>query len=66
MNKNTGKLVFGKYKTYVSCYNTLTRKMKVLKAAAGITHNLTLYSLVNHSSNTAMTLGYHLVRLSTA
>lgn len=44
MNKNTGKLVFGKYKTYVSCYNTLTRKMKVLKAAAGITHNLTLYS----------------------
>ncbi|MFR4197270.1 MAG: tyrosine-type recombinase/integrase [Bacteroides ovatus] len=44
MNKNTGKLVFGKYKTYVSCYNTLTRKMKVLKTVAGATHNLTLYS----------------------
>lgn len=44
MNKNTGKLVFRKYKTYVSCYNTLTRKMKVLKTVAGVTHNLTLYS----------------------
>ena len=44
MNKNTGKLVFGKYKTYVSCYNTLTRKMKELKKIAGVTHNLTLYS----------------------
>ena len=44
MYKNTGKLVFGKYKTYVSCYNTLTRKMKVLKTVAGVTHNLTLYS----------------------
>ena len=44
MNKNTGKLVFGKYKTSVSCYNTLTRKMKGLKTVAGVTHNLTLYS----------------------
>ncbi|MGJ1015017.1 phage integrase SAM-like domain-containing protein [Bacteroides salyersiae] len=44
MNKNTGKLVFGKYKTYESCYNTLTRKMKVLKEVAGVKHNLTLYS----------------------
>lgn len=44
MNKNTGKLVFGKYKTYVSCYNTLTRKIKVLKDTAGVKHNLTLYS----------------------
>ena len=44
MNKSTGKIVFGKYKTYVSCYNTLTRKMKVLKTVAGVTHNLTLYS----------------------
>lgn len=44
MNKNTGKLVFGKYKTYVSCYNTLTRKMKVLKEVAGVKHDLTLYS----------------------
>lgn len=44
MDKKTGKLIFGKYKTYVSCYNTLTRKMKVLKDAAGVKHNLTLYS----------------------
>lgn len=44
MNKNTGKLVFGKYKTYESCYNTLTRKMKDLKLIAGVKHNLTLYS----------------------
>ncbi len=44
MNKNTGKLVFGKYKTYTSCYNTLTRKMKVLKEVAGVKHDLTLYS----------------------
>lgn len=44
MNKNTGKLVFGKYKTYVSCYNTLTRKMKDLKVIAGVKHDLTLYS----------------------
>lgn len=44
MNKSTGKLVFGKYKTYVSCYNTLTRKMKDLKVVAGVKHNITLYS----------------------
>lgn len=44
MNKSTGKLIFGKYKTYVSCYNTLTRKMKDLKAVAGVKHDLTLYS----------------------
>lgn len=31
MNKNTGRIVFGKYKTYVSCYNTLTRKLDTLK-----------------------------------
>lgn len=44
MNKNTGRIVFGKYKTYVSCYNTLTRKLSVLKEIAGITHDFTLYS----------------------
>lgn len=30
MNKNTGKIVFGNYKNYVSCYNLLARKMKEL------------------------------------
>lgn len=36
--------MFGKYKTYVSCYNTLTRKLSVLKKEAGIKHDFTLYS----------------------
>lgn len=44
MNKNTGKLIFGKYKSYESCYNMLAHKMKVLKEEAGVTHKLTLYS----------------------
>lgn len=44
MDKKTGKLVFGKYKTYVSCYNTLTRKMKDLALEVGIRHDFTLYS----------------------
>lgn len=44
MDKKTGKLVFGKYKTYVSCYNTLTRKMKDLAVEVGIKHDFTLYS----------------------
>ena len=63
MNKNTGKLVFGKYKTYVSCYNTLTRKMKVLKTVAGVTHNLTLYSarksFVQHGYDLGIPLSTH-------
>lgn len=44
MSKNTGRIVFGKYKTYVSCYNTLTRKLDTLKKIADIKHNFTLYS----------------------
>ena len=44
MDKKTGKLVFGKYRTYVSCYNTLTRKMKNLALEVGIRHDFTLYS----------------------
>ena len=44
MDKKTGKLIFGKYKTYVSCYNTLTRKMKDLAVEVGIKHDFTLYS----------------------
>lgn len=44
MNKNTGRIVFGKYKTYVSCYNTLTRKLDTLKRIADIKHDFTLYS----------------------
>lgn len=44
MNKNTGKIVFGKYKNYVSCYNLLARKMKELGRVVGIKHHFTLYS----------------------
>lgn len=44
VNKNTGKIVFGKYKNYVSCYNLLARKMKELGRAIGIKHHFTLYS----------------------
>lgn len=44
MNKNTGRIVFGKYKTYVSCYNTLTRKLDTLKKIADIKHDFTLHS----------------------
>ena len=44
MNKKTGKLVFGQYSSYMSCYNTLTRNMKYLAEAAGVDHYFTLYS----------------------
>lgn len=44
INKNTGRIVFGKYKTYASCYNTLTRKLDTLKKIADIKHDFTLYS----------------------
>ena len=44
MDKKSGKLVFGRYKTYVSCYNVLARKMKDLAVFGGIKHHFTLYS----------------------
>lgn len=44
MDKKTGRLVFGRYKTYASCYNVLTRKMKKLAEQTGIRHDFTLYS----------------------
>ena len=44
MDKKSGKLVFGRYKTYVSCYNVLARKMKDLAVYGGIKHHFTLYS----------------------
>lgn len=43
-DRKTGRLIFGRYKTYVSCYNVLTRKVKDLAKAAGIKHYFTLYS----------------------
>lgn len=44
INRNTGKIVFGKYKNYTSCYNLLARKMKELGRIIGIKHHFTLYS----------------------
>ena len=44
MDKKTGKLVFGRYKNYTSCYNVLARKIKSLAEAGGIKHRFTLYS----------------------
>lgn len=44
MDKATGKIVFGKYKNYTSCYNLLSRKIKELGKVIGINHHFTLYS----------------------
>lgn len=44
MDKKTGKLVFGRYSSYVSCYNVLARKIKDLQKVGGIRHYFTLYS----------------------
>lgn len=44
MDKSTGKLIFGRYKNYTSCYNVLARKIKKLAEIAGIRHYFTLYS----------------------
>lgn len=43
-DKSTGRLIFGRYKTYVSCYNVLARKVKELAKVAGVKHYFTLYS----------------------
>lgn len=44
MNKNTGRIVFGKYKNYTSCYNLLARKIKELGKVIKVKHDFTLYS----------------------
>ena len=44
MKKNTGKIIFGKYKNYTSSYNLLARKISQLGKVAGIRHKFTLYS----------------------
>ena len=44
MNKKSGKLIFGRYSSYVSCYNVLARKIKELAEVGGIKHYFTLYS----------------------
>ena len=44
MDKKSGKLIFGRYKTYESCYNVLARKVKELAKVANVKHYFTLYS----------------------
>lgn len=44
MDKKSGKLIFGRYSSYVSCYNVLARKIKNLAEVGGIKHYFTLYS----------------------
>lgn len=44
MDKKTGKLVFGRYSSYESCYNVLARKIKDLQKVGGVKHYFTLYS----------------------
>ena len=44
MNPYTGRLVFGKYSSYVSCYNVMARKMGDLAEIGGVRHDFTLYS----------------------
>ncbi len=60
MDKKTGKLVFGRYTSYVSCYNVLARKIKNLAEIGGIDHYFTLYSarksFVQHGFNLGIPL----------
>lgn len=60
MDKTTGKLVFGRYSSYVSCYNVLARKIKNLAEIGGIDHYFTLYSarksFVQHGFNLGIPL----------
>lgn len=44
MDKRSGKIIFGIYKNYTSCYNLLARKIKELGRVIGIKHHFTLYS----------------------
>lgn len=60
MDKKSGKLVFGRYSSYVSCYNVLARKIKNLAEVGGIDHYFTLYSarksFVQHGFNLGIPL----------
>ena len=60
MDKKSGKLVFGRYTSYTSCYNLLTRKIKELAKVGEIDHYFTLYSarksFVQHGFNLGIPL----------
>lgn len=60
MDKKSGKLVFGRYSSYESCYNVLARKIKKLSEVGGIDHYFTLYSarksFVQHGFNLGIPL----------
>lgn len=65
MKKNTGKIIFGKYKNYTSCYNLLARKISQLGKVAGIRHKFTLYSARKSFVQQDMTWEFLLVHWNT-
>ena len=60
MDNETGKLIFGRYKNYSSCYSGLARNIKTLAQIGGINHYFTLYSarksFVQHGFNLGIPL----------
>lgn len=60
MDNETGKLIFGRYKNYSSCYSGLARNIKTLAQIGGIDHYFTLYSarksFVQHGFNLGIPL----------
>ena len=57
MDRKTGKLVFGRYRNYTSCYNVLARKIRSLAEVGGIKHRFTLYSARKSFAQYASDLG---------
>lgn len=60
IDNETGKLIFGRYKNYSSCYSGLARNIKTLAQIGGIDHYFTLYSarksFVQHGFNLGIPL----------
>lgn len=60
MDNETGKLIFGRYKNYSSCYSGLARNIKTLAQIGRIDHYFTLYSarksFVQHGFNLGIPL----------
>lgn len=60
MDNETGKLIFGRYKNYSSCYSGLARNIKTLAQIGEIDHYFTLYSarksFVQHGFNLGIPL----------
>lgn len=60
MDNETGRLIFGRYKNYSSCYSSLARNIKTIAQIGGIDHYFTLYSarksFVQHGFNLGIPL----------